>query len=103
MKSVNSIEKIVQDVTLLKEKHSGHRKYLKKYLKYLGQDTIETFGYDFNNLLDNVDELEVQFSLGLRDRYHLARCSLISIMEGLVLKQKLSQYKNNKEKFYLLH
>lgn len=82
---------------------SYRRQYLLRYLDAIGRDVVETFGYDYDGLKKQVGESDVRFSLGIRDRYDLLKCSVMSAFEGIVFREKLLRRGVYKKKFFLLH
>lgn len=82
---------------------SYRRRYLLRYLDAIGRDTVKTFGYDYDDLKMQVSEADVRFSLGIRDRYNLLKCDVMSVFEGIVFREKLLRRGVHKKKFFLLH
>jgi len=82
---------------------SYRRKFLLDYLSEIGRYPVETFGYDYDDLMKQVMESEVRFSLGIRDRYELSKCGVMSLLEGIVFRKKFKRRWADKKKFFLLH
>lgn len=82
---------------------SYRKKFLLNYLREIGRDPVETFGYDYDDLKRQVGESDVRFSLGFRDRYELFKCRFISLLEGVVFREKFMRYRADKKKSFLLH
>jgi len=79
------------------------QRYLLKYLRDIGRGPIETFGYDFDDLQAQVANMEVQFSTGMRDRYNLLKCEIMSLFEGIVFREKILRHGKLSSKTYMLH
>ena len=82
---------------------SYRKKYLLKYMREIGEETFSRLGYDFDGLTEEVMSMDVAYSPGFRDRYDLARCSMWSVFEGMVFRDKLRRCRNGKNRQYLLH
>jgi hypothetical protein len=81
---------------------SYRKKFLHNYLNEIGRGPVETFGYDYDDLKRQVNEFDVCFSLALRDRYGLFKCSVMSLLEGVVFREKFLRYRADRNKFFLL-
>ena len=82
---------------------SYRKRFLLDYLNEIGRDPVETFGYDYQDLKKQVYASEVRFGLGLEDRYRLFKCSVMSLLEGMVFREKFKRYRADSKKFFLLH
>lgn len=82
---------------------SYRKKYLIRYLNEIGRYPVETFGYDYDDLMSQVKDSDVRFSLGLRDRFELFKCILMSTLEGMMFSKKLASYLASRNKFFILH
>lgn len=77
------------------------KKYALKYLKYLGKDTISTFGYDYDKLISELNMLKVKNTGGIRDRYQLFFGNLRILLEIPMMRKKLRDWKNFERKLYI--
>ena len=82
---------------------SYRKQFLLNYLDEIGCFPVETFGYDYDDLKRKVEESDVSFSLGLKDRFDLLKCDVISLFEGIIFREKFSRNRENKRKYFLLH
>ena len=58
-------------------------------------------GHDYGELMEEVKNSDVHFSLGIIDRYDLFRCGVLSMLEGVVFKEKFRQYRKEDGKFFI--
>ena len=79
------------------------KKYLLRYLDEIGRFPVETFGYDFDLLRSQIEESDVHFGLGLRDRFGLVMCDLVTSLEWMIFREKIKRYWKEKGKLFLLH
>ncbi len=79
------------------------RRYLKKYLRYLGKDTVECMGYDYSALDRDIDNLPIRFDLSIEDRVRELICLMYSAFELPLLREKLAQRKQGRRKMYMHH
>ena len=77
------------------------KRYAKKYINYLGEHTIKTFGYDFNEIISEIEQLETKNYGGIKDFYHETICNVKSFIDWPMLKKRIQENKENKDKFYI--
>jgi hypothetical protein len=88
---------------------SYRKKFLLNYLNDIGEYPVDVFGYDYDEMMSQVKHSAVRFSFGLRDRYELFKCALMSSSEGMVFREKYLKKRAylkdrvDKKKFFLLH
>lgn len=89
IKQYNSIEKepLVKWVEVFRTKY--RKSYAKKYLDYLGRDCIHVFGYDRENLINELDKIDTVNNFGFVDRYNNFKCFLYSLLEVPIIKLKM--------------
>lgn len=79
------------------------KKFLRNYLDEIGRYPVEVFGYDYDDLTKQVNGYDVSFSLGIRDRYDLFMCCLMSYFEGLIFIERIIKRRREKGRYFLLH
>jgi len=77
------------------------RNYASKYIRYLGEETIEIFGYNMDEPLSDLNQLNTKSTGGLKDRYNLLVCHLMTLFEVPMFKKKLKNISRLKEKYYI--
>lgn len=82
---------------------TGYRqKYLKRYLEYLGQQTVTDLGFDYGQLERELDAIPKRISLSLEDRVREFICRAYSFLEIPLIVEK-SREIGRKKKFYMHH
>jgi hypothetical protein len=79
------------------------RKFLRNYLHEIGRYPVETCGYDYDDLTKQINEYNVSFSLGIRDRFDLFICAIMSYFEGVVFIDRIIKRRKEKGRCFLLH
>jgi hypothetical protein len=70
-----------------------------KYLERLGRENVETLGYDFNDLQQQVQQIKAVRSGFLSDRYHLFVSYLFRLLEIPLFKKKRKTRKATEDDF----
>ena len=77
------------------------RRYLRKYLDYLGPECVETMGYDFGKLRSEVEDLPVRFEIGFIDWLYELRGKFMSTLEIPLLRQKIKDTRARRGKYFI--
>lgn len=72
-----------------------------RYMKYLGRETLSTFGYDFDNIIYELSCIKSAKTGGIRDRYDLFLCNVKTLLEIPLLKKKIKDKLRFEKKFYI--
>ena len=72
-----------------------------KYIRYLGENCINTFGYDMNKILRDVYFLKPNKGGSLIDIYYQIICSLKSFTEYHLMKKKIKDARKLNDKYYV--
>ena len=77
------------------------KRYLEKLLNHIGPSAINSFGYDYEKLQQDLREMQIRKSMSLEDRYREAQCKLYSYFEVPLIKDKLRGRISNRYRRYI--
>ena len=70
----------------------------KRYIRSIGRRTIETIGYDYSQILNDIEMLDVNKGQFLSDIYSQVRCSFLSAVDVFIAKDRLRSALRNGRK-----
>lgn len=76
--------------------------YAIKYLARLGKENVETFGYDLEDMQQQVRQIKAKKSGMISDRYHLFKSFLFRVLEIPLFKKKRKKWLATRDDF-LIH
>ena len=79
------------------------KKYALRYLKRIGRQTIEVFGYDYEDLISELENIPTKSKCSIADRYYLSKCIFFSLFEIPLFRKKLKDMVINREKTSFIH
>ena len=82
---------------------SYRKKHALKYINYLGRESVEIFGYNYDEILHDIGSMPVKFSLSMSDRLRELRSRVYSLLEIPLIKKKLYSNYKTRNKFYIHH
>jgi hypothetical protein len=84
--------------------NTGYRKrYLARYLSWVGRANVDTFGYDYDAISDELAATDPLFSFSLRDRWRELVCRIYSFAEVPLLVRRVKDNWRRKSKYYIHH
>jgi len=78
------------------------KRYLEQLLNHIGPSAIHSFGYDYEKLQQDLNEMTVRRTLALEDRYREAQCRVYSYFEVPLIKDKLRKRISSYHSKYIL-
>jgi hypothetical protein len=79
------------------------KKYLERYITSLDSSTVKIMGYDYDEIIRDLSELDCKFSLALKDRWRESMCCIYSAIEIPLLIEKLKKGRSKNKKHYIHH
>jgi hypothetical protein len=82
---------------------SFRKRYLKNYIRKIGKSPVEAMGYDFDDLINQIEAHKVKFSPGLVDRLDLIGSEIISRFELMLFTEKYLNRNIVRNRKFLMH
>ena len=77
------------------------KKVLSKYVQHIGETTLNTLGYPISGLENEIDNLQVKFELGVKDRLNEIKSRVYTMLEVPLLQKKFNSRKKYHGQFYI--
>ena len=73
------------------------KRVARQYTHFLGRDIVETMGYNFDRILNEVEEIQPSWGNPLVDFYQQERCGTLCFFEKFIFRDKLKKYLKSRE------